>query len=183
MFRGPPFILCFMAMWASGLLLSSFATAVGQDEESLSLMPCSHGSRAEHIPLRIEPAFGQVSEYMSKSGSKQPWHVLQEDESRSHLANDSRDVGPDPSLVICTLPLSSTAPRLAGESGSDDVHLSSELSSRQSREVGPDRRVIQGTRLNRCVQTRARECFPLQVSDNASRDASESEPEFETADS
>jgi hypothetical protein len=150
------------------------ASGVGQDEESLPLVARSHGSRAEHVPFRIKPARSQVSEYVSKPSSKEAWDVLQEDEARSHLANDSGDVGPDPPLVLRSLLLSGDGERLAWKSGSDDIHFSSEERSVKSREVGPYRRVIQDTRFNRRIQTRDCEGFPLHVQDLSSIEASES---------
>ena len=126
----------------------------GEDVQAIPLVGRSHGFRAEHVPLRIEPALGQVSEKLSSSCSKQTWDVLHEHDARSHLANQPGDLGPEPPLVLGASLLPCVGEGLAGESGSDKVHSASEEGSVQSREVGPDRRVSHETRLNRCIQTR-----------------------------
>jgi hypothetical protein len=46
-------------------------------------MRCADTARAEHVPLRIVPARGQVSENVSKSARSERWNVFQEDEGGS----------------------------------------------------------------------------------------------------
>jgi len=64
--RGPPFILAFIAMCASGDLLSSLATGVGHApgdaEPPVSLVIRSNIGRGKSDPFRIPPAVGQFSQ-------------------------------------------------------------------------------------------------------------------------
>jgi hypothetical protein len=48
---------------------ASDASGAGQEEHSLAPLGRSDLSRAEHVPLRIEPETGQVPENLSEGGS------------------------------------------------------------------------------------------------------------------
>jgi hypothetical protein len=97
-----------------------------------------------HAPFRIEPEFGQGSEYRPHSLNKEPWHILQEEEAWSHVANDPNDRGPDPSLVIKAAHVSGATERLAREARREDVHDSAKSAAVEGREVVPDRSRVQG---------------------------------------
>src|SRR5215471_1884718 len=92
----------FIARWASGVLLSSWAVGVGQNqlpgsreridgvawfafavgvcnrEESPSEVRRTNGGRWYAIPFDVIPARGQVGEDVSKPKSKVPWDILQQ---------------------------------------------------------------------------------------------------------
>ncbi len=70
------------------------AVGVGHNEHSSSHVWRTHGARGYARPLRIVPESGQVSEYASKPPRKESCDVLHEDELRSKLANDSRELAP-----------------------------------------------------------------------------------------
>jgi hypothetical protein len=72
----------------------SVAAGVGQQEDSLPSMGRTDLRRRETVPFRIEPERGQVSENVSKSARKEPWHVLHEDVSGSKLANETGELSP-----------------------------------------------------------------------------------------
>jgi hypothetical protein len=75
------------------VLLASNALRVGSnDPDSISLVGGTHGVRAEHAPLRIEPHRGQVTKDDSESSSSESWGVLHEDVSGFHLANNAGEV-------------------------------------------------------------------------------------------
>jgi hypothetical protein len=112
---------------------------VGQDENPLAAVAGSDLGRADTAPFRIEPDFGQVSENLSQSGSKQTWDVLQKDVSRSHVANDANDVGPDPPLVLGALALPGNGEWLAREARSDDIHTATPRFTVEGGEVVPHR--------------------------------------------
>jgi hypothetical protein len=105
----------------------------------------SHVARAQHRPLRIEPKRGQVPENGTESVvNKEPWHVLQEDESRFHVAKDADDSRPEPTVVILPLPLPGAAPRLTREARRDDIHDATPRAAVEGEQVIPDRSRIQG---------------------------------------
>lgn len=138
--------------------------------------------RAEHAPLRIEPACGQVSEYVSKAGMKDAWHVLQEHVAGSYVANDSDDIGPNPAVVSLSLTLSGKAERLAGETCSEAIHDATPRSAVEGSEIIPDRRVIQLTAFHTCDQDRGVIGFPFRVADDGGAGHGKLDSEFEAAD-
>lgn len=58
---------------------ASLVVAVGQDKEPLAYLGRPDLLRGEHVPFRIEPAAGQVSEDASKPLPPKAGHVLEED--------------------------------------------------------------------------------------------------------
>ena len=124
----------------------SCAVAVGhsEHEEPFPSVRRANVGRAETRPLRIEPERGQIPENGSEAVSNDGWHVLQEDEPRSHVANDAEDKGPEPSLVFESALRSSDAEWLARKPGSDEIHAATEEFAREGFEIVEDRRAIQG---------------------------------------
>jgi hypothetical protein len=163
-------------------LVSSQAFGVGsKDENSLSQMRRADLGSREQIPLRIEPEPGQVAQYGSKSSSNKPRHVLQQDRSGLHLANDLGDAGPEPAVVFGSLTGSCGRPRLAGEPGSDEIHSATPGAAVEGGQVSPDRARIQMTLRHARCQYSDRIGLPLDHADRtkASR-VSESQPERES---
>jgi|SRR3990167_2448802 len=95
----------------------------GEAEPPLPEVRGAHFGRAEHRPLRIVPELGQAPEYVgdrpiayrsicgvvqrdpdrianTSVGAEDPGHVLEVDPRWLDLADDSRDVIPEPSLVV-----------------------------------------------------------------------------------
>lgn len=89
-------------------------------------MRSAHVACAEHVPRRIEPERGQVTEHFTESppvvSGKEPRNVLHEHESRSHVSNDPAILAPEARpLARESGALSGDADVLAGESAADDV--------------------------------------------------------------
>lgn len=103
----------------------------------------TNGGRGEQTPFRIEPEVGKVTENMGKSCSNNSWDVLQEHVAGFHVADDPCDVGPEPTLVVSAQPLACCAERLAGETGSDEIHSATPRATVEGGEVIPDRSLIQ----------------------------------------
>jgi len=103
------------------------SVGVGQYEHALSCVWGANGARAEHAPFRIEPERGQVTEDGSEVAVvNESWTVLQERESWSNHAKAFGSLGPHVAGVVGSGSLPGDAERLAGESGGDDIHSSSE---------------------------------------------------------
>jgi hypothetical protein len=101
-------------------------------------------ARSKHTPLRIEPERGQVPENGGKpSARSEAWDVLQQDDARSHLANDPHDVWPDPPLVAEPLALPGDRVRLAREARSENIHAATPRYAVEADKVRPDRSLIQ----------------------------------------
>jgi hypothetical protein len=139
----------------------------------------TNGRRGEQTPFRIEPEDGKVGEDVRQTVPNKSGDVLHEHESRSHVSDDPGDVGPEPSLVIDTSTLPGRGERLAGETGSDEIHSSTPRCTVERCEVRPDRSRIQGLVFHprhesgRCVG------IPLNVSHGSASDAGESQGELE----
>jgi hypothetical protein len=76
--------------------------------------------------------------------SKESGNILEEDEGRLDFNADAFDVRPEPSLIGNSASSSGLAPRLAWESGSDDIHLAAPCSAIERFEIVPYRSRIQG---------------------------------------
>jgi hypothetical protein len=59
------------------------ARGVGNNPDPVAAVRGADGGRRYAIPLRVIPARGQVSEYVSHSANKEPWNVLHEHEPGS----------------------------------------------------------------------------------------------------
>ena len=98
---------------------------VSQNPEPLAPVRGANVVRSQHTPLRIIPRFGQAAEYGSPVAvSKQTWDVLQEDESRSHQANNSESVRPLVPMIVGSGSSSGDAEGLARKSGGDNINHS-----------------------------------------------------------
>lgn len=118
---------------------------VSQDENPLSPVRSSNRFRRETCPLRIEPHFGKVTENVVESASRnEPWHVFQEHDARSHVPDDVRNGGPEPSIVGCAGLLPGARPRLAGETSTEQVHQTMKRLAVELGEItAPNRRWLQ----------------------------------------
>jgi hypothetical protein len=105
------------------LLWFPCTVGVGQDEDAFSSMWRTHVGRSKHIPLRIVPARGQVSENCPESTSNESCDVFHEDETGSKNANDSRIFRPQPRASAAdALSRASVADVLAREAATDEVN-------------------------------------------------------------
>jgi hypothetical protein len=106
----------------------------------------SNACRRKHIPSRITPDFGQVSENSTKvSASNERWDVLQQRPTRSYFAKYSRRVGPHIALVVLSALLSGKAERLARKPCGNDVDSTSPGVSVEGSDVIPDRESIEAS--------------------------------------
>jgi hypothetical protein len=99
---------------------------IGEEKHPLSPVRSAHVACAEHIPRRIEPERGQVTEHLAESppavSGKEPRDVLHEHEPRSNVSNDPAILAPE-ARPLAAEPgaLSCEADVLAGEPAADDV--------------------------------------------------------------
>jgi hypothetical protein len=97
-----------------------------------------------NLPLRIEPALGQISEDDSEiSSGHKPWDVFQESVAWSHLANDADRLRPEIAIVAPSELPAGLRERLAREACSDDIHEATPLSPVEGSDVVPDREQVQ----------------------------------------
>jgi hypothetical protein len=139
----------------------------------------AHLARSQHAPLRIEPQGGQVAEYASEPLSKETWDVLQEDDRRSHLANDPDDVRPDPSLVGRAPAAAGERPRLARESRNHAIHDATPRAAVERDNVVPDRSRTKSFVRHPRHEHGRREGFPFDETHHAGSGLGEHDAEVE----
>lgn len=150
----------------------SLPLLVGQNEDAFSFVTSANGGRFEMTPLRIEPAFGKVKKDGFESSSlNKSRYVFEEAKRRFNLANDSRDVGPQPSFVLLSIASTGNTPRLTREARNDAINKPAPRPAVEGREIVPNRRVVQDSRLHKRRQLRGASGFPLHVNDNTALDS------------
>jgi hypothetical protein len=102
---------------------------VGQNKDPFSLVRCTNGGCSYTPCLSHETESGKVSDDEGESASKSEGRdVLKEDQLGLNVANNRGDGRPDPPLVLDAYAVAGGAPRLAGETGSDNIHVSTPTS-------------------------------------------------------
>lgn len=82
------------------------------------------------LPFDIETETGKVSEDEGESASNSEGRdVFKEHEVGSYVANNSRDVRPEPAIIVNPAAGAGRAPRLAGEASRDEIHATTPASA------------------------------------------------------
>ena len=77
------------------------ARAVGHKPPSFAFVRGANGRCGEQTPFRIEPVVGKVTEDSGKSSEpNKSGDVFQQDDARSHLADDLEAFGPEPVFAV-----------------------------------------------------------------------------------
>jgi hypothetical protein len=96
---------------------------VGKNPYPFSFVFRAHVGCAKHVPFRIVPERGQVTQNPAKSKPGKFRGILHERVSWSNLANDSRHVSPHSRpLAVDSCALSGCADVLAWKSAGDDIN-------------------------------------------------------------
>ena len=130
----------------------------------------------------MPPEFGQRAEYGPESMLSESRHVLQDEERRFHLANDSGHIVPEPSGVGGSFALAGGAEWLTRDARSDAIHDATPRRAVEGREIVPDRMRVSGRSLTARENGRSAG-FPLDTTDSSGSGDSDSEPEFKPSDS
>jgi hypothetical protein len=158
------------------------AVAGGEDEEALPPVRRADFRRREQSCRKPVAQADQVSGDLGKAEAKMMRDVLEEDEGRRDLADDSGDVRPEVAGVGRCQPSASDRERLARIARKHDVHASAPRPAVEAGKVVPDRRVIQGRVLHPGHEEGRGEGFPLDVTHSPVVATGEDEPEVEPAD-
>lgn len=96
-------------------------------------------ARSQHIPPRIKPERGQVTEDDSEPARSEHWGVLHEHVSGSNLANDASELAPEAAALALDAGASPSAGDiLAREAAADEVDVPSPGHSVEGADVVPD---------------------------------------------
>lgn len=167
--RFPLTVAPFDATSSADILRPPLGTlAVGQNEHAFSSVRGADIGRSHARPFRIEPDFGQVSEYSSEP-RKEAWDVLQEHVAGSNLANHPDDFSPESgTLPVDACSCAGNADVLAGEPADDDID-----STHEERQVNvfdasdPNRSRLHGRVFHPCQEDRRSVGVPLDVTQNS----------------
>lgn len=117
----------------------------------------------------IRSPLSQVPENLSEDapsvGSSETWHVLQQDETRSHFANHAPHVRPEVTLVVAAEARARDGERGAREARSDEIHCASPARSIERAQVVPYGGVVQVAAVHPGAQYADRERRRLDVAD------------------
>ena len=104
------------------------------------------GGRGKSKPFRVEPEVGKRTKDNVEASKSEDCHVLHENESRSHFANDPSELEPKAGTVPAADPLASAgaADVLARESARDVIHDATPRAAVEGGNVAPDRSRSQG---------------------------------------
>jgi hypothetical protein len=120
----------------------SFPAHVGvgsHDPHTVSSMRSADVVSSQHIPARIKPERGQVTEDDSEAARSEHWGVLHEHVGGSNLANDASEVAPEPTALALDAGAAPGARDvLAREPAADDVDVSAPGRAGEGADVIPD---------------------------------------------
>jgi hypothetical protein len=120
----------------------SFPAPVGvgsHDPHAVASMRGADVASSQHIPARIKPERGQVTEYDSKASSSEVWAVFHEDVAGSNLANDASELAPEPAALTRDAGAAARARDvLAREAAADDVDEPAPGTTVEGADVVPD---------------------------------------------
>jgi hypothetical protein len=109
-------------------------------------------------------------------------HVFKEAEPGLDFSDDSPDIGPEVSGIVCPFASTGHAEGLAGVAASDAIHFFTPRRAVEGFDIAPDRRIVEITFANTGECDSERIGFPLHVTDCASGWLGKFESEFDSAD-
>lgn len=121
---------------------SSLPAHVGvgsHDPDAVSSVGSPDVVSSQHVPFRIKPERGQVSEHDAESANSEHWGVFHEREPGSYLPNDASELRPEPAaLSRDARPRPRARDVLAGEAPADDVDVAFPGLAVEGSDVIPD---------------------------------------------
>lgn len=168
--------------------LEPYCDALGvgsEQEETISEVRGTDGSRGNAIPLRSPPARRQIPEDPLERGAavngEQAGDVLDEDPARAGVERDPPDLRPEPPFVVNAEPLASNACPLARESRNDEIHKAADCAAIEGFQIVPDRTRIHGILFHSTCEDCSRIGLPLNSTHKPNSGASKSDGSLETA--
>lgn len=150
-----------------------FAVTVGvgqpEDEDSFASVWSADRRRRVAAPRRSVAAAFQIGQDVPQPQRDMACDVLKQHAGRSIPPNKLKDGRPQVSGVVGSCSLSCLAEWLAWVSPAYPIDSNQDSCGKVSEITAPDRRFVHPPFLNRCTQTRDRECFPLDVAHGSRR--------------
>lgn len=168
--------------------LEPYCDALGvgsEQEETISDVRGTEGTRGNAVPFRNPPARGQRVEDLSEGSAavdgEEPGDVLDEEPASATLEEDSPDLVPEPALVGDAEALPCDAGSLTWKTGNDEIHAAAERSAVEGFQIVVDRGEIQGARRHSMSEDSCRVGLPLDSTHKANSGASKLDGKLEAS--
>ena len=153
---------------------------VGKTEPPPPEVGGANGRSRYAVPDSVITELGQLPDHGSAIPvSKEPWNVLQQRPSGSHVPNGSKGFRPEIAFISSAASESREAVGLAGESRSDEVHQSGQSSKIGASHVSDDGRPIQESVPDSGLYELLAVIVNLHVADGADGQAGQAQPQPE----
>jgi hypothetical protein len=157
------------------------AVAMAEDEEPLAPVGRADFRRREEACRKPVAHADQVSGDLGKAEAQMMGDVLEEDERRTSLADNARDVRPEVTRICRAEPPTGDRERLARIARAEDVHRAAPRAAVEGGNVVPDRRRVQGRVFHPRHEHGRGVGFPLDVTQSSISGTGEEDSEVEPA--
>ena len=155
--------------------------ADGEDEQPLAIVRRADFRRREEACRKAVAHADQSCGDFGETEAEMMGDILEEDEGRFDLADDTGDMGPEVARIICTPALARDAERLARIARSDDVHRAAPREAVEGSNVVPDNSLIQGRVFHPRHESSCGEGFPFDMAHSTISGDGDGEAEVEPA--
>ncbi len=157
------------------------AFADGEDEEPFALMRRADFRRREEACRKAVAHADQSAGNFGEAEAEMMGDILEEDEGRFDLGDDTGDMGPEVARIIRTPALARDAEWLARIARSDDVQRAAPRAAVEGSNVVPDNSLIQGRVLHPRHESGCGEGFPFDMAHSTITGDGDGESEVKSA--
>jgi hypothetical protein len=157
------------------------ALADGEDEEPFAFVGRADFRRREEACRKAVAHADQSAGDFGEAEAEMMGDILEADEGRLGLADDTGDVRPEVARVVRAPALSCDGERLARIARSDDVHRAAPRAPVEGGNIVPDNSLIQGRVFHPRHESGCGEGFPFDMAHSTISGDGEDEPEVESA--
>lgn len=155
--------------------------ADGEDEQAFPLVRRANFRRCEEACRKAVAHADQSCGDFGEAEAEMMGDILEEDEGRFDLADDTGDMRPEMARVVRTPALARDRERLARIARSDDIHRAAPWAAVEGCNIVPDRRVIQGRVFHPRHESGCGIGFPFDMAHSTISRDGDGEPEVESA--
>ncbi len=157
------------------------AFADGEDEEPFALMRRADFRRREEACRKAVAHADQSAGNFGEAEAEMMGDILEEDEGRFDLGDDTGDMGPEVARIIRTPALARDGERLARIARSDDVHRAAPRAAVEGGNIVPDNSLIQGRVFHPRHESGCGVGFPFDMAHSTIAGDGDGKPEVEPA--
>lgn len=155
--------------------------ADGEDEQPLALVGRADFRRLEEACRKLVAHADQSCGDLGETEAEMMGDILEEDERRLDLADDTGDMRPEVARVVGAPALARDGEWLARIARSDDIHRAAPWAAVKGGNVVPDNSLIQGRVFHPRHESGCGEGFPFDMAHSTISGDGDGEPEVETA--